>query len=244
MSELVEPLDWDSEFFGFPIGKVSLDGATEDTLRAVDDEARALGLACLYGSLDPAEETTAYLAQAAGHRLVEVAILFSRRPGPFEAPPTDARVRRGTVDDLAALEPAMRTMATFSRYATDPRFGDEAAARMHGAWMARAARDTEDRRLFLAEDDSGITGVSTCVAAGGVHRVDTTGVTKPGTGAADALMAALFAWAENGATEAGPCAARNVPVLRYVERCGFRASQTRYLFHRWLDDHTSFKPGS
>jgi hypothetical protein len=106
---------------------------------------------------------------------------------------------------------------------------------MHMAWITRAARDTDDRVLFLAEDESGITGVSTCVRTR-TPRVDITGVTQPGTGAADALMAAFFAWADYAATEAGPCAARNVAVLRYVERCGFRASQTRYLFHRWLDD--------
>ena len=67
-------------------------------------------------------------------------------------------------------------------------------------------------------------------------RVDTKGVTKPGTGAADALMVALFDWAGGGATEAGPCAARNIAPLRYLERCGFRVSRVRYLFHRWLDE--------
>jgi len=235
MTGLVEHLPWDSEFFGLPIGRVMLDGATEDRLRAIEDEARDAGVVCLYASLDPGEPTTAYLAQRFGYRLVEVAITFSRPPAPFTPPESSSRVRRGTPDDLPRLQAAIHTMAPFSRFATDPRFGADAARRMHEAWITRAARDAGERVLFVAEDDSGVTGVSTCVRSG-VPRVDTTGVTKPGTGAADALMAAFFDWAGGGATEAGPCAARNVPVLRYVERCGFRAAQTRYLFHRWLDE--------
>lgn len=235
MTGLVEHLPWDSEFFGLPIGRVTLDGATEDRLRAIEDEARDTGVACLYASLDPGEPTTAYLAQRFGYRLVEIAITFSRPAAPFTPPESRSSVRRGTPDDLPRLQAAIHTMAPFSRFATDPRFGSDAARRMHEAWITRAARDVGERVLFVAEDDSGVTGVSTCVRSS-VPRVDTTGVTKPGSGAADALMAAFFDWAGGGATEAGPCAARNVPVLRYVERCGFRAAQTSYLFHRWLDE--------
>lgn len=235
MTDLVEALHWDSEFFGFPIGRVTLDGATEGTLRSIDAEAHDKGIRCLYGTLDPTDLASAYLAQRFGHRLVEVAITFDRPAMQFTPPVSRATVRRGTVDDLPALEEAIHTMAPYSRFACDPRFGPEAARRMHEAWIARAARDVDERVLFVSEDDSGVTGVSTCVR-GDVPRVDTTGVTKPGSGAADALMAAFFDWADGGATEAGPCAARNVPVLRYVERCGFRAKSARYLFHRWLDE--------
>jgi hypothetical protein len=235
MAELIEHLAWDSEFFGVPIGRTDLTGATDHTLRAIDAEARAEGIACLYGSLDPTDGAAGHLVQTFGHRLVEVAITFERPPMPFTPRPSPTRVRRGTLDDLPALEPAIKTLAPWSRFAADPRFGPDAARRMHEAWMARAARDGDERALYIAYDDDGITGVATFVRAP-VHRVDTKGVTKLGTGAADALMVALFHWAGGGPTEAGPCAARNVAPLRYLERCGFRVARTRYLFHCWLDE--------
>ena len=173
--------------------------------------------------------------QTFGHRLVEVALTFERPAVPFTPKPSTSKVRRGTLDDLPDLEPAIKTLAPWSRFAADPRFGPEAARRMHEAWMARAARDAEERALYISYDDTGITGVATFVRHP-VPRVDTKGVTKPSTGAADALMVALFDWAGGGATEAGPCAARNIAPLRYLERCGFRVSRARYLFHRWLDE--------
>lgn len=237
MAELIERLAWDSEFFAVPIARVDLTGATPEMLRAVDAEARAEGIACLYGTLDPTDATAAHLVQTFGHRLVEVAITFERPAMSFTPKPTTSRVRRGTVDDMPILEPAIKTLAPWSRFAADPRFGLEAARRMHEAWMERAARETDERALYISYDDTGVTGVATFVRSP-VPRVDTKGVTKPGTGAADALMVALFEWAGGGATEAGPCAARNLAPLRYLERCGFRIGRTRYLFHRWLDEET------
>ena len=239
MADLIEPLAWDSDFFGVPIARTDLTGATADMLRDIDAEARAGGIACLYGSLDPTDGVTAHLAQTFGHRLVEVALTFERPDVLFTPKPSPTKVRRGTLDDLPDLEPAIKTLAPWSRFAADPRFGPDAAHRMHEAWMAHAASDgTDERALYIAyDDDDGVTGVATFVRTP-VPRVDTKGVTKLGTGAADALMVALFDWAGGGPTEAGPCAARNIAPLRYLERCGFRVGRTRYLFHRWLDEGT------
>ena len=110
-------------------------------LAAIDAEARAEGIACLYGSLDPTDGATAHLVQTFGHRLVEVALTFERPDLPFTPRASPTRVRRGTPDDLPALEPAIKTLAPWSRFAVDPRFGPDAARRMHEAWMERAARD-------------------------------------------------------------------------------------------------------
>jgi dTDP-4-amino-4,6-dideoxy-D-galactose acyltransferase len=235
MSTLVEPLPWDSEFFGFPIGRVDLDDATPESLARIEAEAREMGIVCLYGSLDPSRGTTAYLVQTFGHRLVEVSLLFARPPIPFTPPPTASVGRRGTIDDVPRLGAEITTLAPWSRFGADPRFGLEAARRMHVAWVERAARDGEERMLAITEDESGVTGLSTQVRSP-VPRVDLMGVTKPGTGASYALMAELADWAGGGALEAGPCAARNIAPLRFLEHCGFGMSRVRYLYHRWLDD--------
>ena len=237
----IEVLAWDSEFFGIPIGRVCLDGATEQSLCAIEEEGRDLGLQCLYGTLDASRveyATTACVAQRFGHRLVEVAQLFARPREPYVPvkPPTST-VRHGTIDDVEQLQPAMELLAPWSRFGADPRFGRDAAERMHRAWVERAARDSDERMLAIAEDDSGIVGVSTHVRSP-VPRVDFMGVTKPGSGAAQALMGALMDWAGDSETEAGPCAARNIAPVRYLEGCGFRISRVQYLFHRWLDEKT------
>lgn len=232
---LVEPLEWDSEFFGFPIGRVNLNGATPESLSAIDAQAHELGLSCLYGSLDPDATTTATLVQQFGHRLVEVAVTLGRPEGPFTlGNNTNTTARRGTLDDLPHLNDAIDLLAPWSRFGSDPRFGPAAARRMHQAWVERAARD-DDRMLAVAEDDTGIIGVSAHVRRP-IPRVDFMGVTKPGIGASWALMQEFLDWAGGGPVEGGPCAARNIAPIRYLERCGFSVVRTQYLYHRWFDE--------
>ena len=55
-------------------------------------------------------------------------------------------------------------------------------------------------------------------------------------------MGMLMEWADDSPTQAGPCAARNIAAIRYVEGCGFRLSQVQYLYHRWLHEDAEPKP--
>jgi hypothetical protein len=233
MPELVTPLAWDSEFFDLSIARADLAGATAETFAAIEDQARDLGVDCLYGSLD-ASLDSGFLAQTFGYRLVDVALLFSRRPGPFVPRPSNSTFRKGTVDDLPSLEEPLATLVPWSRFASDPRFGLVAADRMYRAWIERAARDGDEYVLMVAEDDEGVTGLSTFVKSP-TPRIDLMGVTERGA-VSWGFMDAAVNFAEGGLLEAGPCSARNVAPLRFLEHCGFSISRSRYTFHRWLDE--------
>ena len=157
-----ERLDWDSEFFGVSIGKADLDGATPESLAALDAEARAAGIQCLYGLHDPTDPLLSGVVQAGGWLLVEMLSRFQIDPDdPVHLDDTGCTVRRGTPEDLPALRASVLTMAPWSRYAVDPHFGVEAAERMHLAWVDRASRGTSDseHHLLVAEDDTGTAGV-------------------------------------------------------------------------------------
>jgi hypothetical protein len=234
MERRVHLLAWDTEFFGFPIARVDLQGADEAALEAIEEEARDEGIVCAYGSLAPEDTTTSVLAQRFGHRLVEVAITLTHPDGTYEPPPSPSKVREGTLDDLALLAEAIHTLGPWSRFGADPRFGVDAARRMFRAWVERAIT-AEDRMLSISEDEGGVTGVSSHVR-GEPDRIDLMGVVTPGTGASDAMMRFFFDWARPGPVEAGPCAARNLAVLRFLDRCGFRMSGCQYHFHRCFDE--------
>jgi dTDP-4-amino-4,6-dideoxy-D-galactose acyltransferase len=235
VTSLLEPLPWDTDFFGFPIGRADLAGATVEGLREIEDAARAAGIVCAYGTVDPTQGDAGHLAQTFGYRLVEVAITFARPAGALPPWSSASTVRPGTVEDLHALEPAISTLAPWSRFGVDPRFGPEAARRMHRAWVERTARDGSERKLLVAEDDSGLTGFSTEVHTG-VPRIDLMGVVKPGSGSSWALMADFMERVGHGVVEGGPCAVRNVAPLRFVEKCGFEVARVEYRFHRWFDE--------
>jgi dTDP-4-amino-4,6-dideoxy-D-galactose acyltransferase len=237
MVTVVEPLPWDTEFFGFAIGKVDLDGAGLEDLDALDEEARSAGLVCLYGSLDPADAPATMVVQEHGFRFVEAATTFSLRVDEPPIPaPEGISVRVGGPDDLASLREASDALASWSRFAVDPRFGLDAARRLQWAWIERAARsETGEHELVLAELGGEIVAfITRCTAPS--PRVDSVWTAARGSGAARYLIEDARRWAGDQPLLGGPIAARNIPALRYVSHCGYRVSTVRYLYHRWFDD--------
>jgi dTDP-4-amino-4,6-dideoxy-D-galactose acyltransferase len=235
----LEPLAWDSEFFGFGIGRLHPDAEGEGAanLTQVEDEARQLGIECLYATLDPIHTDLSVALQRQGFRLVEVAMDFVHRTSVMAvSPPADVVAREGTAADVPFLEEAIALVAPWSRFAVDPRFGLDAAQRMLRAWVERAAT-AEHRRLLVVEDDDGITAFSTQSTPPGEYgRIDMVASKRAGSGDADVLMDHHLRQVGRGPSRAGPVAARNLPSLRYCERAGFRLETASYLFHRWLDE--------
>lgn len=235
MTSLLEPMPWDSEFFGLTMARTRLDDATPELLEAIDEEARSLGVDCLVGELDPTTSSAAMLVQTRGHLLVEIGISFDRAALEFVPPPRDGSVRRGNPEDIPRLGPLVDGLVRWSRFAVDPRFGPVAARRMVTAWIERAAYDEDDRFLLLvAEDPRGqLVGLMTAKAEP-VPCTDLVSVIEGGSGAAQHMMTTAFEWADaDGAYTAGVAAARNLASMRYCELLGFRTVSTRYLFHRW-----------
>lgn len=233
VSRLVELLEWDTRFFGFRIGQVALDGATEERLDQIDAEAADLGLRCLYGSLDPTcPGPTALDVQARGYRFVEAGVVLQRPAGPLDRRSSAVLVRPGGRADLPRLDDPPSLLAPWSRFGVDPRFGLGVAGRMFEAWIERAEAD-DDRLLLVAEDSGVVVGVATA-RRGPPDRVDLMAVDEPGAGVSQALLDAFLGWAGPGPTEAGPCAVRNVAAIRFLEGTGHRLCRTRYQYHRWF----------
>ena len=233
-------LSWDSDFFGVRIGRIELEGADLAAITSVEDDARRAGVACLYAEIDPSAVGALDAIQRLGYRLMEVTLDLDHPTSVLvDPPPTASTVRRGTAADVERLEPQLAAVAPWSRYAVDPRFGPKAAMAMHRAWVERAADGQDGRGLLVAEDPSGITGMATVHLPGSTGpegRIDLIASTHARSGAAQALVAHAFACFGPGYSRGGPIAARNHVSLRFSEQMGYRVAQTRYLFHRWLDE--------
>ena len=234
---IVEKLDWDTEFFGIPIGRIHLDGASDEAIAEAELEAQELGLRCLYASLDPADRLATFRVQQLGYRFVEAATMFEVALTEPPIPrPGGVHTRAGTEEDFPALEPMIDAMADWSRFAIDPHFGREAARRMQWASVTRAAASDDDSySLSVAEDDDGLLAFVT--RRRDPHpRVDAVGTTSRGSGSARYLIEVAREWARPASLHGGDIAARNVAALRYVSHCGYRVHRVRYIYHRWLDE--------
>lgn len=238
---------WDTAFFGVGMGSIELQHADEAGLRTAEEQAGEAGVACLVGQIDPAPPAAGAaldLVQRLGHRLVDVTIDLEHPTGVLaDRPPTTASVRAGAPDDLDRLAELVDLIAPSSRFAVDARFGARAAHDLHRAWVERAASGDDGRALLVAEEGDEITALLTLRSPGaGVDgcrspgRIDLVATTRPRSGAAQALVGLAVEGFGPGPTRGGPIAARNLASLRFTEGLGYRATASRYVFHRGLDE--------
>ncbi|GJM38072.1 MAG: hypothetical protein DHS20C19_14390 [Acidimicrobiales bacterium] len=241
MSERIEALPWDSEFFDLSIGRVELDGATDADLTAIETEAYDRGFDCVYGSLVTSDDVTNVGIRIQSHDflLSDLSTMLDRPAIPITRVPTSAVARAATEDDLATIvETVIPIIAPWSRFAADPRFGLEASTRMWIAEVKRGLRD-DHRLITITEDDIGITGFSTQSSPGefGLPGYESVTATKPGSGAAHALIHYFLDWvnASETKTTAGWMAVRNIPPSRALEKHGYMLTRSRGSYHWWRE---------
>lgn len=231
----IEELEWDSEFFGFAIARVTTQALTAQEIDAALEECRGRGVRCLY--LLTADERTSLLAQDRGFRLHDVRIELDRvldghagpRPGPAVGP---ARaMQRGELQTWA------RERFADSRFFADPRFDDQRAGDLFAAFVDRGF-DADDRRILADADGQGfvICHLQPERATGSIELI---GVAPgaAGSGLADALMhAAHEEFVAAGLARAEVVTqARNIAAQRLYQRLGYRSCRFALWFHRWFD---------
>jgi GNAT superfamily N-acetyltransferase len=222
----VTPLRWDTEFFGVSIARAELDHAT--VARALA-EAAARDVQCLYLVIPSAHPPPLADAVRRGGRLVDLRVtleLETRLAPPLGVRPADA-------GDLGALIPLARGLSGSSRFGRDPRFSEDAVARMYETWLERCLEEGS-----VVVPDGNVTGfVGVRPGHSEAVSVDLVYVDPAarGEGLAARLVRGALARADvvraRVATQAW-----NVGAQRLYQEIGFRTSSLDAIVHVWLDD--------
>lgn len=231
-------LPWDSEFFGFRIGRANgarLDASARARLLAWSAEER---LRCLYFFADGNDAATLEQAHAGGFKFVDVRVDLAmplRAGAPAELP---QGVRVATAADLPALEAIARTAHTDTRFSKDAGFPTDRVAELYARWIQRDFR--EHQVLAWDAPAGGAAGYVTCQfnAATRVGRIGLIAVAaeQQGRGAGRTLVeGALRRFAQAGCIEARVVTqACNLAAQRLYQAHGFRTAETHATFHRWF----------
>jgi dTDP-4-amino-4,6-dideoxy-D-galactose acyltransferase len=230
----VEPLPWDSEFFGLAVARLHPDRLDGEPLRAATKQADEDGLECLYLLVTASDTGRLAEAQALGFRVYDVRVELD---GPAAA--TEAvDVRPGREDDRPWLDGLARRRFSDTRFYADPHFPRERVADLYVAWLDRAysaagrstlVTNARDGFVVVAFDEGRETGTIELIA------VDEAAT---GRGAGSRLVIAAGA----AAAAAGLHAMRvvtqgaNVAAQRLYQRHGYRTTETDLWLHRWRSD--------
>jgi len=232
-------LEWDSEFFGFPIGQGS--AVDEDDVVAADRWADAEGIRCLYLPV-PADCLAAVrVAEERGFRLVgarATSVLdLSIEADAADAPRDGVLIRTVHITDVARLEEIAAGAHTSTRFYVDPLFSRAACDRLYRTWIRRSCEGWADHVLVA---DSGTDAVGYLTLHAGAEkegRIGLVGVAAEmrGHGIGLALMRAALAWCRaNGMRRLTVATqAHNLRALQLYARCGFQPAGLDFWFHKW-----------
>jgi len=237
-------LDWDTEFFGFRVGRVLDTELTCDGAREVAAWARREAVACVYFLAGDGDSQSAHAAERVGFRLMDVRVELglSLRDEHPRAERTGGNTELAKPEDVSALCDIAAASHRDTRFWADPRFPRERCAALYARWIDRSCAGEADA-VLIARLEGRAAAYVTCHLEGddvedlSVGRIGLVAVTERARGRSvgGGLVASAVEWFEsNGADRVRVVTqGRNAVAARLYERAGFRTQRVGLWFHLW-----------
>lgn len=228
---LCRMLDWDSEFWGFPIARVVPDCLDPAVAGRVADWCAHNRIHCAYLLASAGDAETARAAEGVGFKLVDTRIELVR---PAAAGTIDVSqavaVRPAEAGDEAGVAAIARSAHTDSRFFFDPGFDRARAGELYATWVRKGfGGGTDD--LLVAEYDGKVSGY---VLLGDRAKIELIGVSDAARGHGVGRALVLSAIAADGDRDVKVVTqARNVAAMRLYEASGFKVVSADAWYHRW-----------
>lgn len=235
----IERLEWDSAFFGVPIGRLSMSRASAKQVAEVVHRSDGAGLECLYWLVDGQDATSLTAAETCGFHLVDIQMTFEvSLPSRAGSGRTDRRpVRPLQPGDLPALLALAAESHRDSRFFHDGHFPEAKCAEMYREWIRKAQRDPSDA-VLVAELNDKPSGY--CVCHRTVDEIGSIGLlaVAPDCQRHHLGTALVFSGLDHFTNEGLRIATvvtqgRNVASQRLYQSCGFVTKSVKLWFHRW-----------
>jgi len=230
-----EFLEWDSQFFGLRIARLTEPRLTSSSVASARRWCRANQIDCLYFLADSDDAETVMLAQVSAFQLVDIRLTLGRRLGGSLGP--TAAVRPFRPADAAGLRAIARVSHRDSRFYYDGRFARPQCDALYEAWIERSFGGWADA-VLVAEWDGAPAGYISCHLAPGVGSIGLFAVAQEyrRTGLGGQLVAAASEYfCQNGMKKATVVTqGRNVASQRVYQRCGFLTQSVQLWYHCWF----------
>jgi dTDP-4-amino-4,6-dideoxy-D-galactose acyltransferase len=239
----VTSLDWDTNHFGFQVGRVASE-LTDAELKAALSEARTRGYRLLYWATSPDRMPSIRLLDEFGGRLVDRKVAFARPLSAADQPrkPSTVTILPHAGSDHSSELSALAVAAgAYSRFAIDPCIPRDKFERLYAIWIERSVRGEIADAVLVARDNPAmgpLAGMITVKVAEGIGNIGLVAVAAShrGRGIGSQLMDAAHRWMiDRGAAKTTVVTqAVNAPACRLYERAGYTIEQAENLYHFWL----------
>lgn len=230
-------LPWDTDFFGFRIGRANAHRLTPASTQRLLAWSTAERLRCLYLFADPDCAATLSCAHDARFKFVDFRLEFALDLTRTPARPASGDLRSASAADLPAVEALSRAAHTDTRFFKDANFPADRAAELYAEWIRR---DFREHRIFTLDTNAAPAGYVTCQIdpAARLARIGLIAVAPAarGSGHGRRLLQGALAWFHSsGCTEVRVVTqASNLAAQRLYQSAGFKTAEVAATFHRWF----------
>lgn len=236
----VERLTWDSEFFGFAVGRLSGPVTSDQDLARALASGATQGIRLAYGQCRHGDEAAAALCLLQGGRRVDTkhtyALALAGVPAPQPTPEPDRALANDPCDRRRVRSLAWQS-AQYSRFRVDPDMPPRAWRRLYTAWAHNSLNGQFADAVLVERRHGDVVGmVSVSVRQGrgsiGLLAVDTQ---HRGQGLGQRLLEAARGYCISAACGTLEVVTQgdNLSACGLYERAGYALADAQDVFHFW-----------
>jgi dTDP-4-amino-4,6-dideoxy-D-galactose acyltransferase len=232
----IEQLEWDSSFFGFLVGKIDFRNINKIDKLKLKRQLKRSNFRLVYLFADPLHVEVDNAIRSTGAIDIDKKIILAKNAEkhPHFSNQIIEFLSAETSDELNSLA---LTAGNFSRFKIDNNFTEKEFERLYTEWILRSVRKEIAQKVFVAINNSKITGLITLevkdfVASIGLLAVDEHYLGKK-------IGYDLVCKVDNEAYALGckiltvATQFQNIPAIKLYQKCGFSIVEKINVFHYW-----------
>lgn len=233
----IQHLDWDSDFFGFPVARINVPSMQNSNLQDVVSAVKASAIKLTY--LFCEEKIPEFDARQLGCKLVDCKVLYSQElpsKPPLKQP--NVLVREAKSGDEGVLAQLAILSGQYSRFSVDDRIPPEKFRSLYTQWMEASIKGLLADTVYVAINaNDSPTGVVTVKKE---HKTLSIGLIavlpeNRGQGVGESLIQNVLSstWGKNCEHATVVTQSDNLPACRLYEKNGYSVTKTDYVYHLW-----------
>jgi len=238
---LCQYLDWDSDFFGRRIARITVNQLSREDVECVILWCNSHAIDCLYFLANSDHADTVRVAEDNKFHFVDIRVTLEKQLG--DIPVVNDRVFSGSIrlckpSDVPALRAIARVSHRDSRFYYDGNFPESLCNALYETWIEKSCGGYADAVLVAELRGQPVGYVSCHLTDLAKGRIGLVGAGKDfrGEGLGRVLVTKSLRWfAEHGARQVTVVTqGRNWRAQRLYQRCGFVTQSVQLWYHRWF----------
>ncbi|GAB3287529.1 GNAT family protein [Hymenobacter tenuis] len=239
MRNAIQPLSWDTDFLGFPVGQIRQESSAGLLpVQELVQQARQQGFRLLYWFVAPEDLVTSEALLAEGGVLADRKIRIAL---PLQAGQTQ-QLPLG-IHAVTSFSPALQALAVqageHSRFRTDTRFAPEVSGRLYTEWLRKSLLGELAREVLLYQPNPAVPASGLLILGDKNHRFEMVLMAVEAAQRGQGIGAAFIEAARCRAAAWGHRTVQLVtqatnPAMRLYTREGFVLEHEEHVYHLWL----------